>query len=72
MGMPRNTIQISEKRISTSLHSAGCSSTKRVTIWNTPRAEAMTSIRQASAMAMRVVQLSSVKTSAFMILVRSE
>jgi hypothetical protein len=47
--MPRNTIQIRLTRIRISLHSAGCSSTKRVTIWNTPSADAMTSIsRRAS------------------------
>jgi hypothetical protein len=37
-GMARNTIQIRLKRISTSVHSAGCSSTKRMMIWNMPSA----------------------------------
>src|SRR5262245_36961218 len=47
--MPRNTIQIRLKRISTSVHSAGCSSTKRVTIWNRPRPAATAIIAHASA-----------------------
>ena len=35
-GMARNTIQMRLKRMSTSVHSAGCSSTKRIRIWNMP------------------------------------
>jgi hypothetical protein len=50
MGMPRNTIQIRLRRIRISLHSAGCSSTKRVMIWNMPSALATTSMKQAPAM----------------------
>ena len=46
--MPRNTIQIRLKRISTSVHSAGRSSTKRVTIWKRPSDEAMASIGSSS------------------------
>ena len=64
--MPRNTIQTRLKRISTSVHSAGCSSTKRVKIWNTPSAEAMASITQASTVAMPVVQRSRDRMNAFM------
>ena len=56
--MARNTIQMRLKRISTSVHSAGCSSTKRIRIWNMPSDEAMASIRQAAAMAAPVVHRS--------------
>ncbi len=54
-----NTIQIRLTRIRISVHSAGCSSTKRVRIWNTPSAEAITSMAQATAMANELVQRSS-------------
>jgi hypothetical protein len=66
MGIPMNTIQIRLRRIRISLHSAGCSSTKRVTIWNMPSADAMTSIRQATSMEKPVVQRSSLRKACFM------
>src|SRR6185369_17234927 len=57
-GMPRNTIQISDRRIRISLHSAGCSRMKRVTIWNMPSTLATTSMAQAPAMARPLVKRS--------------
>src|SRR5688572_21544491 len=56
--MPRNTIQIRLMRIRISDHSAGCSSTKRVRIWNTPRLAAMAIMAQATSMAKPVAQRS--------------
>jgi alkyl hydroperoxide reductase subunit AhpC len=63
--MPRNTIQIRLMRIRISLHSAGCSSTKRVTIWNTPNPEAMTSITQAAIIEKPVVHRSMPRNFSF-------
>src|SRR6218665_12459 len=64
-GMARNTIQIRLKRISTSVHSAGCSSTKRMTIWNMPSAAAKASIAQAPSIALKVLQRSKARKAFF-------
>ncbi|WP_406626411.1 hypothetical protein [Acidovorax sp. SDU_ACID1] len=64
--MARNTIQMRLKRISTSVHSAGSSKTKRIRIWNMPSAEAIASMAQAPAMAMPVLQRSNVRKAFFM------
>src|SRR5688572_23514354 len=66
VGMPMKTIQIRLTRIRISDHSAGCSSTKRVTIWNTPSAEAITSMRQATAMDSELVHWSNRRKADFM------
>src|SRR4051794_10650515 len=66
--MPRNTIQIRLKRMMTSVHSAGCSSTKRVMIWNTPRAEASTIMAQAAAIEAPLAARSSRRKAAFNLL----
>ena len=63
--MPMNTIQIRLNRIKISDHSAGCSSTNRVMIWNMPKVEATTSMTQAIAMARPVVRRSSDRNRAF-------
>jgi hypothetical protein len=64
--MARNTIQIRLKRISTSVHSAGCSSTKRMMIWNMPSAAARASIAQAHHRDRALVQRSRVRKAVFM------
>src|SRR5512133_1076711 len=64
--MPRNTIQIRLMRMRISDHSAGCSRTNRVTIWNMPRLAATTIIAQATAMAKAVVQRSSLRKASLM------
>jgi len=50
IGMPKNTIQIGEKRIITSVHSVGSSSTNRVMIANNPSATASANIAHAKYM----------------------
>jgi hypothetical protein len=62
-----NTIQISEKRISTSVHSAGFSSTNRVRIWNTPSPAAIASMAQAKYIDSAVVARSRRRNICFMI-----
>ena len=54
-GMPMNTIQIRLKRIRTSVHSAGASTTKRMMIWNSPRLAARAIMAQAVTMAKPVL-----------------
>ena len=66
MGIARNTIQIRLKRISTSVHSAGSSKTKRIRIWNMPSAEASASMAQAPHMATAVLQRSQERKKVFM------
>ena len=66
MGMARNTIQIRLKRISTSVHSAGSSNTKRINIWNMPRLAAKASMAQASTMDAPVLQRSRPRKRGFM------
>ncbi len=66
MGIARNTIQIREKRISTSVHSAGCSKTKRIRIWNMPSVAARASMAQAPAMAIALLQRSQDRKKDFM------
>jgi hypothetical protein len=66
MGMPMNTIQIRLKRIRTSVHSAGVSSTKRVMIWNMPRDAATASIRHAISIDRVVVNRSTLRNRDFM------
>ena len=66
VGMARNTIQIRLKRISTSVHSAGCSSTKRMMIWNMPSAAARVSMAQAHHSDKALVQRSKVRKAFLM------
>ena len=67
-GMPRNTIQIREKRTSTSLHSEGCSSTKRITTWIMPSTEAISSMMPAMPSDTRFRPCSNLRKADFMLL----
>ena len=67
--MPMNTIQIKLRRIKISLHSAGCSRTKRVMIWNMPKHDAITSMAQATHMENCVVRCSRLRKVCFIVVI---
>jgi hypothetical protein len=63
--MPKKTIQIRQKRIKTSVHSAGDSMMNRVKIWWMPKAEAKAIMTQATIIDRDVVQCSKRKKKCF-------